>query len=76
MFVIVVFFFYCIHAVRMQGIFSPANFAETSCSGAYQWTTWFDAGDPSITLGEFEITTHIQQIFVAFMCPVPIAIEV
>ncbi len=59
-----------------QGIFSPPEFTEASCSGVNQWTTWFDSGDPSLTLGEFEVTTHIQQLFSSFMCPIPIAIEV
>ena len=60
----------------MQGVFSPPEFTQASCSGASQWTTWFDSGNPTLTLGEFEITTHIQQIFAAFMCPVPTGIEV
>ncbi|UJR25226.1 hypothetical protein I4U23_006578 [Adineta vaga] len=61
--------------VLTQGIFSPPEFTTTSCSGNNQWTTWFDSADPRPTLGEFEITTHIQQIFASFMCPVPVAIE-
>jgi len=76
MFDIVVFLFCLINAVQAQGIFSPAEFTESSCSGNNKWTTWFDSNNPSITLGEFEVTTHLQQIFPAFMCPQPIAIEV
>jgi hypothetical protein len=63
-------------SVFTQGVFSPPEFTQASCTGANQWTTWFDSGDPSAALGEFEITTHIQQVFAAFMCPVPTAIEV
>lgn len=76
MFDIVVFLFYLINTVQAQGIFSPPEFTENSCSGTNQWTTWFDSNDPSTTLGEFEVTAHLQQIFPAFMCPEPIGIEV
>ncbi|CAF1629761.1 unnamed protein product, partial [Adineta ricciae] len=58
-----------------QGIFSPPEFTASGCSGSNQWTTWFDSGNPSTTLGEFEITTHIQRLFPSFLCPVPVAIE-
>lgn len=76
MFVIVVFLLQWSVGVYSQSIFSPPEFAEASCSGSNQWSTWFDSNNPSITLGEFEVTNHIQQIFSAFMCPEPIAIEV
>ncbi len=76
MFVIVVLLLHWTTGVFTQGVFSPPEFTQASCSGTNQWTTWFDSGNPSITLGEFEITTHIQQVFAAFMCPVPTAIEV
>lgn len=76
MFVIVVFLLQWSAGVLGQGVFSPPEFTETSCSGSNQWSTWFDSNNPSSTLGEFEVTTHIQQIFSAFMCPVPVAIEV
>jgi hypothetical protein len=76
MFVIVIFLLQCSIGVLSQGVFSPAGFTEASCTGSNKWTTWFDSGDPSATLGEFEVTTHIQQIFASFMCPVPTAIEV
>jgi hypothetical protein len=62
--------------VLTQGVFAPPEFDEASCAGSNKWTTWFDSGDPSSTLGEFEVTNHIQQIFPSFMCPTPIAIEV
>jgi hypothetical protein len=75
MFVIVVLLLSWTTGVFTQGVFSPPEFTQASCSGTNQWTTWFDSGNPSITLGEFEITTHIQQVFAAFMCPVPTAIE-
>lgn len=77
MFVIVVFLLHwSVRGGFSQGIFSPSDFTEASCSGTNQWSTWFDSNNPSITLGEFEVTTHLQQIFSAFMCPVPVAIEV
>lgn len=76
MFLIVVLLLQCTLGVLSQGIFSPPEFTEASCSSSNQWTTWFDSGNPSATLGEFEVTTHIQQLFTSFMCPVPVAIEV
>ena len=76
MFSIVLFFLYVTGEVLSQGIFAPADFNEASCTGSNQWTSWFDSGDASISLGEFELTTHLQQIFPFFMCPLPIAIEV
>jgi hypothetical protein len=76
MLVIVVFLLQLSAGVLTQGVFSPAEFTSASCAGNNQWTTWFDSGDPSATLGEFEITTHIQQIFSSFMCPIPVAVEV
>ena len=76
MFVIVVFLLQWSTGVLTQSIFAPPEFTSASCSGSNQWTTWFDSGDPSSILGEFEVTNHIQQIFPSFMCPVPIAIEV
>ena len=76
MLLIVVFLLQWSNVVLNQGIFSPAEFTSANCNGNNQWTTWFDSGDPSLTLGEFEITNHIQQIFSTFMCPIPTAIEV
>jgi hypothetical protein len=76
MFVIVVFLLQLSIGVLSQGVFSPSEFTEASCAGSNQWTTWFDGNNPSLTVGEFEITNHIQQLFPSFMCPVPIAIEV
>lgn len=76
MFLILVFILQLITGILSQGIFSPPEYTEATCSGSNQWTTWFDSGNPTITLGEFEITSHIQQIFSSFMCPVPVAIEV
>jgi hypothetical protein len=75
MFLIVVFLLQWTTGVLTQGIFSPPEFTQASCAGSDQWTTWIDSGNPSLTLGEFEITNHIQQIFPSFMCPIPIAIE-
>jgi hypothetical protein len=76
MFLIVVFLLQWTTGVLTQGIFSPPEFTQADCVGSNQWTTWIDSGNPSLTLGEFEITNHIQQLFPSFMCPVPIAIEV
>ncbi|CAF1120856.1 unnamed protein product [Adineta steineri] len=75
MFFIIVFFLQLSTGILSQSVFSPPEFTDTSCAGSNQWTTWFDSNDPSAALGEFEVTTHIQQIFPSFMCPVPIAIE-
>lgn len=75
-FVIVVFLLHYTGGVSTQGVFAPVEFNQASCSGSHGWTNWFDSGDPSSTLGEFEVTTHIQQILPAFMCAVPLAIEV
>ncbi|CAF4469782.1 unnamed protein product [Adineta steineri] len=72
MFFSIVFFLQLCTGVLSQSVFSPPEFTDTSCAGSNQWTTWFDSNDPSATLGEFEVTTHIQQIFPSFMCPVPI----
>ncbi len=76
MLIIVVFLIQLGIGVLTQGVFEPSHFTEGSCSGLNQWTRWFDSGNPSITLGEFEVTTHIQQVFAGFMCPIPIAIQV
>ncbi|CAF4469514.1 unnamed protein product [Rotaria socialis] len=61
--------------VYSQGVYDPATFTESTCSDNNQWTVWFDSNDPNLTQGEFEITSHIQQNFPLFMCPVPVAIE-
>ena len=37
---------------------------------------WFDTNDPSAGKGDFEITSHIQQLFPTFICSAPSAIEV
>ncbi len=76
MFVIVVFLLHWITGVLTQGIFDPSTFTQATCVGNNQWTQWFDSGNPSPTVGEFEITNHIQQLFSSLMCAAPIAIEV
>lgn len=76
MLAIIVLFLCLPDAVFSQGVFSPAQFTEASCTGSNKWTTWFDSGDPNISTGEFEVTKQLQQIFPSFMCPEPIAIEV
>ncbi len=76
MFVIVVFLLQLTTGVLTQSVFDPASFTQDACAGNYQWTIWFDSENPSATIGEFEITNHIQQLFPSFMCPVPTAIEV
>lgn len=76
MFALIVFFLCLTTGVRTQGVFAPPEFTESSCTGNNRWTIWFDSNDPSSSTGEFEVTTHLQQIFPAFMCPVPVAIEV
>ncbi|CAF1392686.1 unnamed protein product, partial [Didymodactylos carnosus] len=58
-----------------QGLFDPSTMTEAGCSGAYQWTTWLDTNDPTVTEGDMEVTKHIQQLFALYMCPVPIAVE-
>lgn len=75
-FVIILFVLQVITQVFTQGIFSPATFTSSSCTGNSYWTIWFDSNNPNPTLGEFEVTNHLQQLFTAYMCPVPIAIEV
>jgi hypothetical protein len=76
MFVIVVFLLQLAIGVLTEGIFDPSGFSEAGCTGSNQWTMWFDSNNPSLALGEFEITNHIQQIYASFMCPIPTAIEV
>ncbi|CAF4682842.1 unnamed protein product [Rotaria socialis] len=75
MFVTVLFLLQWTSVVLSQGVYSPPTFTESSCADNNQWTAWFDSDDPSLSLGEFEVTNHIQQVFVSFMCPIPIAIE-
>ncbi|CAF1086358.1 unnamed protein product [Rotaria magnacalcarata] len=58
-----------------QGIFEPYTFGESSCTGSYKWTTWYDTNDPSATQGDAELTNHIQKLFPTFMCLYPTAIE-
>ncbi|CAF4006284.1 unnamed protein product [Adineta steineri] len=58
-----------------QGIFDPSTFTLNSCSINNQWTVWFDTSDPNLSQGEFEVTTHIQQLYSSFMCAAPLAIE-
>lgn len=62
--------------LSQQGIFDPYTFTENSCNGNFQWTGWFDTNDPNLSQSDYEITSHIQNIFPSFMCPTPIAIEV
>ncbi|CAF3613402.1 unnamed protein product [Adineta steineri] len=76
MFIIVLLLLQLNIGVFTQGIFDPAIYTESSCSGDNQWTAWFDSSDPNSAVGEFEVTNHIQQSYPAFMCPSPIAIEV
>ena len=59
-----------------ENIFDPSSFTLNSCTSNHQWTIWFDTSDPTLSHGEFEVTSHIQQLFLNFMCPDPIAIEV
>ncbi|CAF3340029.1 unnamed protein product [Rotaria sp. Silwood1] len=75
MFVAVLFLFQLTIEVLSQGVFSPSTFTENSCSDNNKWTIWFNSGNPSSTVGEFEVTNHIQRLFPSYMCPVPIAIE-
>ncbi len=64
------------NCVLSQGIFDPYTYTQASCTGSYQWTTWFDTNDPNLSQGDLEMTSHIQQLFGSFMCASPIAIEV
>jgi hypothetical protein len=64
------------NSVLSQGIFEPSTFTQSSCTGSYSWTTWFDTNDPNLTQGDLEMTIHIQQLFPSFMCSSPTAIEV
>jgi len=64
-----------LNGVLSQGVFDPYSYTEASCTGNYQWTSWFDTNDPSLTQGDPEITSHIKQLFSDFMCSAPIAIE-
>ena len=69
--------FLCLTSVAGQtSVFEPYSFTAASCSGASQWSMWFDTNDPSAGKGDFEITSHIQQLFPTFMCSAPSAIEV
>jgi hypothetical protein len=62
--------------LSQQGIFDPSTFKQNSCTGRYEWTSWFDTNDPDSTQGDFEVTSHIQQIFPGIMCSSPTGIEV
>jgi hypothetical protein len=64
------------NSVLSQGVFDPSTFTQSSCTGSYSWTTWFDTNDPNMAQGDIELTSHIQQLFPSFMCSSPIAIEV
>lgn len=59
-----------------SSVFDPPTFTQYSCTGSNKWTTWFDTNDPSLAQGDFEITSHIQQLLSSFMCATPSAIEV
>lgn len=61
--------------ILSQSVFDPPSYTEASCTGSYRWTSWFDTNDPSLTQGDPEMTAHIKQIFVDFMCSTPTAIE-
>ena len=73
---VVVLLLHSITGVFSQSVFDPGSFTQASCSGNYDWTTWFDSSSPNIAQGEFEVTVNIQQKFPSFMCPSPVAIEV
>jgi len=64
------------NSVLSQGVFDPSTFAQSSCTGNYAWTMWFDTNDPNLTQGDMELTSHIQQLFSSYACSSPIAIEV
>jgi len=64
------------NSILSQGVFEPYTFTQSSCTGSYRWTTWFDTNDPNLQQGDIELTNHIQQIFPDHMCLSPIAIEV
>lgn len=64
------------NGVSSQGVFEPYTFTQSSCTGSYQWSMWFDTNDPNLTQGDLELTSHIQQLFPGFMCAAPVAIEV
>jgi hypothetical protein len=74
MFLLVVFLFNSV--LSQQGIFDPSTFRQSSCTGRYDWTSWFDTNDPDSTQGDFEVTSHIQQLYPSIMCSSPTAIEV
>lgn len=59
-----------------NGIFSPPTYTVSSCPVTHQWTTWFDTKDPSLQQGDFELTSHIQQLFPFYMCSTPLGVEV
>jgi hypothetical protein len=73
---VILLFVLSLNSILGQAIFDPYTFAESSCSGNYQWSMWFDTNDPTLAQGDFELTNHIQQLFPIFMCASPIAIEV
>ncbi len=63
----------CIMSTRY---IEPSTFRENTCTGRYQWTSWFDTNDPDQTQVDFQVTNHIQQLFPDIMCSSPTAIEV
>ena len=76
MLLLILLFALSLNGILCQGMFDPYTFTESSCSGANQWSMWFDTNDPTLTQGDFELTNHIQQLFPIFMCASPIAVEV
>jgi hypothetical protein len=77
MFLVAVLIFLLTNGVfSQQGVFDPYTYTQSSCSGAYQWSMWFDTNDPNLTQGDVEITSHIRQLFPNFVCASPTAIEV
>jgi len=72
---ITIVFLLSINGFFCQGVCDPYSFTEASCTGNYRWTSWFDTNDPNLTQDDLEITSHIKQLFVDFMCSSPIAIE-
>ncbi len=76
MFFTAILFVLLFNCVFSQSVFDPSTYTQNSCTGSYRWTTWFDTNDPTLAQGDFEITSHIQQLFSGFMCTSPTAIEV
>ena len=76
MFLVALLLLHLTSSALTNSVVAPPGFATSSCTDTLQWTNWFDSDDPAIKVGEFEVTTHIQQSYPRFMCPTPVAIEV